>query len=585
MHRQKDLKETLSRIDGRGYKAYKELEGAYRFRDFTLLVDHVQGDPFAEPSKIRVRVPQSLAAFPPETYGTRSREIGLRDYLSRQFHQAVRRTCRRQRRGSGKSGLIAIDAPGQEILLRTSCLIDRGFVEVRFKMGLPAAGRSVLASEAAEMFFAELPEIVRTSLMFTSLNASALSRHIEANEDQDALRQLLPGSRLVAFVADGAHLPRRSGVDERVLDEGVVPFASPESLQSSFLLPNFGRVSGMGIPEGVTLIVGGGYHGKSTLLDALQRSVYNHIPGDGRERCATVADAVKIRAEDGRNIEKVDISPFIGTLPQGKDTTSFCTANASGSTSQAANIIEMLEAGAKALFIDEDTSATNFMIRDRRMQLLVAKAKEPITPLIDKVRLLYSELGVSTVVVLGGSGDYFDVAHTVIAMDEYLPGEVTAQAKRIAAEVKTERASEGGTTFGTLRARIPLAGSIDASRGRREVKISVRGTREIAFGRHTINLAALEELVSVSQVRALADALVYARDTYMDGRRCLSEVLAMLERDFNEKGLDVLTRRPAGDYALPRKLEIAGALNRLRSLRVQVMDGAGRTPGGGKCVR
>ncbi|MFP3870316.1 MAG: ABC-ATPase domain-containing protein [Syntrophobacteria bacterium] len=573
MKTQSDLKQILYRIDGRGYKAYKEIQGRYRFADFTLIVDHVQGDPFAEPSRVRVRVPQSAGGFPPDTYSSRSREIGLRDFLTRQFHQAIRRIARRKRRGTGKSGLIEIDTPGQEILLRSSCIVDEHFVEARFKMGLPAAGRSVVAREAGEMFLDELPRIVAASLFFKNVNRASLYRHIQANEDQDALRQMLKANRLVAFVADGACLPRLSGVDDRALEEGVVPFTSPESMRCSFRLPNQGQVTGMEIPEGVTLIVGGGYHGKSTLLDALQRSVYNHIPGDGRELCVTVPGAVKMRAEDGRNIEKVDISPFITNLPYRKDTSSFSTPNASGSTSQAANIIEMLEVGATALFIDEDTSATNFMIRDHRMQMLVAKEKEPITPLIDKIRLLYSERQVSTVLVVGGSGDYFDVAHTVIAMDEYVPKEVTAEAKRIATAVKTERSSEGGESFGIVRERVPVAESIDASRGRREVKINVRGTREIGFGTYTIDLTALEQLICASQVRAVADALLYARENYMNGKRCLRDVVAMVEKDLEEKGLDVLSKRACGEYALPRGLEIAGALNRLRSLRVILQPG------------
>lgn len=563
------LQQTLLRIDRRGYKAYKDIEGAYRFENFNLYIDHVQGDPFAEPSRARVQVPQSVAGLPVDTFHNRSREIALRDYLTRQFHQAIQRVSRRRPRGTGKSGLIRIEVPGQEILERTSCLVGERFVEARFRVGLPAAGRSILAREAAAMFFEELPAIVESSLFFKNLNRRKLYEHLETNEDQDTLRGMLAANKVVAFVGEGACLPRRSGVDDRPLTQDVIRFSSPESLRLAFSLPNRGRVTGMGIPEGVVLIIGGGYHGKSTLLDALQRSVYNHIPGDGRELCATVPEAVKIRAEDGRNIERVDISPFINNLPRGQDTTAFSTANASGSTSQAANIVEMLEVGATALFIDEDTSATNFMIRDRRMQLLVAKAKEPITPLIDKIRQLYTEHRVSTVLVVGGSGDYFDVADTVIAMDEYIPRDVSLEARRIAALVQTERADEGGASFGAVRDRVPLAASIDPSRGRKKIKINVRGTKEVGFGNEVIDLMALEQLVSSAQVRAVADSLVYLRDLYLNGNRSLEQALEMLERDFASKGLDILDSRLLGEYALPRRLEVAAALNRLRSLKVR----------------
>ena len=176
-------------------------------------------------------------------------------------------------------------------------------------------------------------------------------------------------------------LPRRSGVDDRPLEGGgVVPFRSPESLRVVLQAPNAGSVPGMGVPVGVTLVVGGGFHGKSTLLRALEAGVYNHRPGDGRERVVSDPDTVKVRAEDGRAVAGVDISAFIDGLPLGQDTHHFTTPNASGSTSQAATIVEALESGAHALLVDEDTSATNFMLRDRRMQSLVPKDAEPITP-------------------------------------------------------------------------------------------------------------------------------------------------------------------------------------------------------------
>ena len=101
----------------------------------------------------------------------------------------------------------------------------------------------------------------------------------------------------------------------------------------------------MGIRKGITLIVGGGYHGKSTLLKALEAGVYNHIAGDGREFVITDDTAFKLRAEDGRSITGVDISPFIKNLPNKKDTVHFSTEDASGSTSQAANLMEALESG------------------------------------------------------------------------------------------------------------------------------------------------------------------------------------------------------------------------------------------------
>jgi len=324
----------------------------------------------------------------------------------------------------------------------------------------------------------------------------------------------------------------------------------------------------MGIPAGVTLIVGGGYHGKSTLLTALERGVYNHIPGDGRELVVTDDGAVKIRAEDGRAVAGVDISPFIGALPNGTDTRQFATANASGSTSQAANIIEALEAGARVLLVDEDTAATNFMIRDHRMQELIAKEREPITPFIDKVRQLYQERGVSSVLVMGGSGDYFDVADTVIAMDAYVPRDVTDHARAIAQKYRTERRPEGEDRFGDTTPRIPLARSLDPSKGRREVKISARGVKTILFGTNEIELTNVEQLVHPSQLNAIGQALYYTRQHYMDGQRTLPQILDAVMADIDRIGLDVLDRRRVGDLASFRRYELAAALNRLRTLRV-----------------
>ena len=557
------LRSTLLQLDGRGYKAYKEIKGRYEFSNFTLVIDYVQGDPFASPSQFRVLVPQGVAQFPPQLYQTRTREIALRDYLTRQFEQAARDVS--SRRGTGKSGLIAIARTGQEILERTSAFIDDESVEIRFLVGLPARGRRILGRQAVEMLCEEIPEMVET-LRYSSLDSPTIQKHVETAEDADWLRQQLPKHGLVAFIPNGAILPRRSGVDARPLLEKAIPWQTPDSLSVQFSCPNRGLIEGTGIPVGITLIVGGGYHGKSTLLRAIELGVYNQIPGDGRELVVTEPAAVKIRAEDGRSIAGVDISPFINHLPQHRSTNHFSTANASGSTSQAANIIEALEAGAKVLVVDEDTAATNFMIRDRRMQQLIAKDKEPITPFIDKVRQLYQDYGVSTVLVMGGSGDYFDVADTVIAMENFQPDNVTESAKTIAQQYATERASEGGQQFGIITPRVPLAESIDPSRGRRAVKLKVRDVDEIAFGTQEIDLAAVEQIVDAGQLRAIAAAIVYAK-RYLD--RPLSAILDRVMADIDAQGLDVLSAFPQGDLAQFRRFELAAALNRLRGLQVQ----------------
>jgi predicted ABC-class ATPase len=569
-----DLHRILSRIDGKGYPAYKDIQGEYDFPGFSLLIDHVQGDPFAAPSRMRVRVEQAVAGYPADTFAQSSRRVALADFLTRAFDAACSQFS--GRRGSGQSGLMAIDRPGQQVLERTSVLVSREAVEGRFVAGLPASGRRVLGRQAATMLCDDLPQIVESALRFQSNNQANLYRHLRCAEDADWLRGQLAAHGLVAFVADGAVLPRRSGVDDRPLDSGAILFRSPASLHAKFRLPNAGQVGGMGIPAGVTLIVGGGYHGKSTLLNALERGVYNHIPGDGRELVVAEAGTVKIRAEDGRSVSGVDISPFIGALPNGVDTCQFGTTNASGSTSQAANIIEALEAGARVLLLDEDTAATNFMIRDHRMQELIAKEREPITPFIDRVRQLHDQHGVSSVLVMGGSGDYFDVADTVIAMDAYVPRDVTAQAQAIARKYRAERRPEGGERFGEVTPRVPLARSLDPSKGRREVKITARGVKTILFGRSEIDLAAVEQLVDPGQLNAIGQALYYARQHYMDGARSLPEILDAVMDDIDRSGLDVLDRRLVGDLVCFRRTELAAALNRLRTLQVRQRTGKER---------
>ncbi|MCB9267750.1 MAG: ABC-ATPase domain-containing protein [Lewinellaceae bacterium] len=560
MKTKEDLNQMLRRIDGKGYKAYKDIQGQYVFGQFRLHIDYVQGDPFASPSRLRLRVENR---FPEWAWQNRSREVALRDFLARQFARCIRRFAKGQR-GSGKSGAVFIDEPGQEVLERTAVVLDGAEVEVRFQVGLPAFGRRIAGQQAAAILLDELPAIAGHSLFPEVLDEEKLREHLLANEDADALRSHLEELGLVAFVANGAMLPRASGIDPRPL-EGGLPFHSPGNLEVEIQLPNR-KVIGMGIPRGITLITGGGYHGKSTLLRAIELGIYNHIPGDGREFVVTNPQAAKIRAEDGRFVEKVNISPFINNLPQSTDTLRFSTQNASGSTSQAANVMEALEAGAQALLIDEDTSATNFMIRDQRMQQLVPKEREPITPFVDKARQLFEELGVSSIVVVGGSGLYFDIADKVLCMVEYQPQDLTERAREIALAHPQGRQEEGGESFGPLPRRIPIGQSIDAFKGRRE-KIRAFATRSLQFGASEIDLSAVEQLVDNSQLNAIGDALLYARQ-YMDGRP-LAEVLDRVMADIESGALDVLSRRKEGHHAIFRKLELAAALNRLRSLRVE----------------
>ena len=562
------LRQNLLRIDGRGYKAYKEIGGSYTFPGFTLAIDSVQSDPFAAPSRLRALVPPRTAALPERLFANDRRAVGVSCFLAKAFARQARSLS--ERRGSGRSGEIRIEAPGQQVLANTAVQVhDDGTVEARFTVGLPAQGRRVLGRQASRLLLEEVPQVIESSLPARSHLDEELWLHAAVNEDADALRAMLAEHGLITFVADGAILPRASGIDDRPLrTDGVVPFRAPGNLRRTFVLPHAGAVTGMGIPAGVTLIVGGGFHGKSTLLRAVERGVYNHRPGDGRELVVSVSDLVKIRAEDGRSVSGVDISAFIGDLPLGQTTDSFSSRNASGSTSQAAAIVEALEAGAEGLLIDEDTAATNFLIRDARMQALVPKAHEPITPFIDRVRQLHAQFGVSAVLVIGGSGDYLDVADTVIAMESFFPRDVTARAQKVATDYPTARVAEGGGPLEVDLRRRPHPSSIDPSEGRRQVSIKTRNVHAIQFGAELLELSAVEQIVHWAQTRAIGAALDYARRTYIDGSRPLAEVLDLVLTDIDRDGLDVLDSRRTGDLARFRRHELAAAINRLRTLRI-----------------
>lgn len=553
------LRNILHRIDGRGYGAYKDLKGAYAFADFDLVVDHVQGDPFAAPSRIRVRVPG--AGFPQKTWDGRVRRVALADFLARRTARVIREVARGGR-GSGKSGALAVCPCTQQVLERSAILVGPDGVEARLTVGLPARGRTILGREAEAVLCGELPRIVEEALTWARQDPHAVAHHIEAAEDQQALRAWLDGADAAAFVADGSLLPRRSGVDERPLGGGLA-FRAPDALAATVDLPHAGPVRGLRIPRGVTLIVGGGFHGKSTLLSALQYGVYDHVPGDGRERVVADPTAVKVRAEDGRRVSRVDIRPFIDHLPLGRDTQRFTSDNASGSTSQAANIVEALYAGSRLLLIDEDTSATNFMIRDARMQRLVSADREPITPFLFRVRALYERHGVSSVIVMGGSGDYFEVADTVLMMDAYEPRDVTADAHVLAAPRQLSGAIESlpPMTFDETPGRIAPP---SAARGRRDVKIDTRGRDGLRYGVHDIDLARVEQIADPSQVRAIGRLMHLWATRHLDPARTVTEGLKAALDEVETEGLDALMPWPVGDLARPRLFELAAAVNRIR---------------------
>lgn len=563
------LMEKLLQMDGRDYGAYQGLKGEYDYPDFRLIIEQIPKDPYAPPHTgiYRIQVEHLNPAIVNYPLGSKTEAVAFRDFLTRNFDRACRDLSKGQR-GTGNSGMITISQPGQVILERSCVVLDDSTIEVRCFLGLPASGRKINASVAATMLFEELPAIVRHSLYRENVNEGDLDRHIKTAVDATVLRTQLEPSGLVAFIADSAILPRCSGTsDKPLVSEGAIPFQSPERLQVSFTLPNAGRIVGMGIKAGVSLIVGGGYHGKSTLLEVIESGVYNHIPGDGREQCVSVIGSIKIRAFSGRSIVKTDISAFIRNLPFGKDTAAFSTENASGSTSQAAGIIEAIEIGATLLLMDEDTCATNFMIRDRKMQKLVSKEDEPITAFIDRVRQLYQERNISTILVLGGAGDYFDVSDCVVQMLRYLPRDVTKKATAIARSDPAKRVVEDCDYPIDPRQRMPLGESVSPTNYHGKKSIYAKEVDRFVFGRQTVDLTDVEQLIEVTQTKTIARALDYARP-YMDGKTTLRHIVERVITDIEEKGLDILDNRISGNLAQIRCFELAFALNRLRGLKV-----------------
>ena len=545
------VKQTLQRIDGKGYKAYRDLTGTHDMGDVRLIVDRVQADPFAAPSRLRALVPRSLAALPPWTTVSTAATRATRDFIARVFREA-----------SGNEQALDIDAGAQSVLDRTAVLINEWEIELRFTVDLPARGRTILGKAAARLLLRAVPKAVEVAALSRNLDLTALARHCQAVEDQVAMRDALSHHGLVAFVADGAILPRRSGIDDRPLAEAIA-FRSPASLRVSLPTTHSGAIQGMGIPGGITLIVGGGFHGKSTLLRAIECGIYDHLPGDGRERVVTEPDAVKIRAEDARAVHSIDLCPFITRLPYGKRTDRFSTEMASGSTSQAAALQEAIELGADTLLIDEDTSATNFMIRDRRMQALVNKTDEPITPLIDRIRQLRDDLSISTVLVMGGCGDYFDHADTVVQMRNYLPEEVTAEARAVAERHPNERREEIDSSLDRPPPRQLDTRSLTAKTHRGKRRIRARGIDGLTFGEQDIDLRAVEQLADPSQVRTIGLMLAAAAQ---DGG-ILDRPVQWFEAQLLKADWATLAPYPDGDLALPRLAEVLAALNRLQGVR------------------
>ncbi|TOC59634.1 isopentenyl-diphosphate delta-isomerase [Vibrio parahaemolyticus] len=539
------LTATLKKIEKQNYRAYQQIKGQYDFTDFTLFIDHVQGDPYASASRFRATRAWSLTGLEWLKDESPAFQRAARDFIARSFEQFAK-----------QENTVSIALNGQTVLDSTAVLFTEEGIELRFRVNLPAEGRSVLGKKANNILTFHLPKFIRRATLERELDKEAMVKHCQVVEDQSALREQLEAHNLVAFVANGSVLPRIAGNCDLPMKEAV-EFTAPESLQVTLHAPNKGYVTGLGIPKGITLIVGGGFHGKSTLLNAIERSIYDHIPGDGREYIVTDQKAMKIRAEDGRCVHHLNLSNYINHLPMGKDTADFSTQDASGSTSQAAWLQESIEAGATSLLIDEDTSATNFMIRDERMQALVAKGDEPITPLVDRIGQLRDELDISTIIVMGGSGDYLDVANTVIQMHDYQAVDVTEKAKQVIAQHPTQRHNESEESLQTFRPRALNRVALMNILTDGKFRVSAKGKDSLRFGKEFTDLSALEQIESADEVNAIG--WLWFQLAQLPGwcNNPAKEIEEMLSGEWHAS----LPKQ--GDLAKPRTLDVMAALNRM----------------------
>ncbi|MDO4555757.1 MAG: ABC-ATPase domain-containing protein [Lachnospiraceae bacterium] len=573
-----ELENELKRINRKPYPVYKSLKGSYRFSDYVLTIDHVQGDPFAAPSRLHIKLSGKEAGFPKEYWDTKGKRIALADFCLRLFGNQAERYAFKAK-GSGKSGLISVSQCGQQVLSRSSCQIGKnGDVLLRFEVGFPANGRTINSMELMKILMEYVPACVKNSLMFSYIDAKKAKEVLDLYEDQESLLKQCQEKDIIAFIADGSILPRKSGVSQKPMKEAK-PFFSPESMKAEFVLPHKGKISGMAVFKGITLIVGGGYHGKSTLLKAIETGIYHHIAGDGREYVVTDPTAFKIRAEDGRSISQTDISMFINHLPNQKDTKHFSTEDASGSTSQAANVAEAVETGAKVLLIDEDTSATNFMVRDELMAKVIAKEKEPITPFISRARQLYLEHGVSTILVAGSSGAYFSIADTVLQMDCYQAFDITEKVKAICESEENSGVAVGRENMdsyeegdygkkyakGKIERRLVVR-KLEERKG--QVKVKQYGNDSFSVGKETVELRGLEQLLDYEQTTTLGYLLrtLLLKMEKEKSRKTINEYMEEVWGTYRKEGMEGVLETdnlPAG-FAEVRFGDFGGVVNRYR---------------------
>ncbi len=572
---------TIRQLDRKPFGAVQRLRGTYRYPSFTLTFRHIQGSPGAHPASIaEIALGREACAFPDRFLDDPTARRGLEDFLIRRFHRGIEALSVPNRGADGSGSLHTVDL-SQIIVARDTVEVTEGGIVLRFMVSFPSrvgGGGSFDADQAVAMVAEEIPTIARFTFAYGDYEAEAV-RQLEATvsvlEDRAAIAAAMRRHGWIVFVPDGAILPRRSGVDPRPMaSDEAVPFSSPETLRVSVEVPS-GSLTGMALPEGVTVITGGGFHGKSTLLQAITEGVYPHVPGDGRERVVTRADGVMLRSEEGRSVRRVDIHPFIRELPGGRETDRFSTDDASGSTSQAAAIVEAIEAGSRLLLLDEDSCATNLLVRDDLIARIIPSEREPIRPLYETVRSLWHTHGISTVLVAGGLGLFLRRADTVLLLEAYRCRDVT---DRVRETIGWDDGS-GAESFALPVPRRLLPGNFDPSFTNRRLAKTVpvrikplrQARRKLEYGMDLVDLSDVVQLIEAPQTLALGWMIhaMYRQLEVADTPLSLVNLLDALEALIDREGLAALKHPYPGTLSRPRRYELASAVNRMRSLRVE----------------
>jgi predicted ABC-class ATPase len=563
MKDKRELEQILERIDGRRTKEYRSILGDFDFSRFTIKI----GDPSEGRNEIPilVRVPQqTVAGFPPHIYNSPVRRTALEDYLTRQVAKVLETLTTFDDSGVARRH-IRIAEPGQQILPRTSMVITEELVEARLYVELPENNGRIDAETAKGLFFKDLFAVTDGALIYHNLDLTKVERAVDKMEDAGQIRQILPTQGLVSFIGEDSLLQRKPGTDLPA-PERRRSLVIREELIKELEVPNAGRVRGIGIPTGLTLIIGETYSGRTELMHAIVAGIYNHIDGDGREYVVTQPDAVYVASEPARSVQRVDLRTFMPVHPD-QDSANYSADITDPCIAQAASTVEMLEVGARALLFDEGDSSPAFLSRDARFDSIISGTY--INPLSAVAKDLVEEIGISLVVSgYNCISEFIPIADTILYLSDYEISDITAQAKE--GDFRAIGALESAAPITEIvdKARWLVPSSIDASKGLHDLFLDTKGKGRLIFGRTEVNLEAIRQIADKHQTRTIGAILAYAKDRYLDEARTLGEILDLIDRDLSTEGLDCLSSDPDGGYARPRRYEIAAAINRLPTLRI-----------------